>query len=67
MASPRVLVVSLILALAAFSSAEAGPSGVTLGGRSYVDATSLAARLDAKLELEPPNGCICACGTTWSP
>ena len=53
MTSPRVIVVSLILALAALSAAEAGLSTVTLGGRSYIDAASLAARLDAKLERTP--------------
>ena len=53
MASPRVLVVSAMLALAALGSAEGGLSMVSLGGRPYIDAASLAAHLGATLERTP--------------
>ena len=49
----RVLVVSLVLVLFALVHAEAGVSMVALGGRAYIDASSLAAHLDAKLDRTP--------------
>jgi N-acetylmuramoyl-L-alanine amidase len=53
MTSPRVLVVSVALALAALGSAGAGVSMVSIGGRPYIDATSLAAYLGAQVESTP--------------
>ena len=49
----RVLVVSLVLVLFALVHAEAGVSMVAVGGRAYIDASSLAAHLDAKLDRTP--------------
>jgi N-acetylmuramoyl-L-alanine amidase len=46
----RPLVVSVTLL---FTALPAGASTITLGGRAYVDAASLAARLGAKLERTP--------------
>jgi N-acetylmuramoyl-L-alanine amidase len=49
----HLLLVSLVLALAPGIAAAAGGAAVTPGSRAYLDATSLAARLGAKVERTP--------------
>ena len=54
MACSRILVVSsLMLALVALGSAEGGLSWLSLEGRPYIDAASLAAHMGAKLDRTP--------------
>jgi N-acetylmuramoyl-L-alanine amidase len=49
----RILVASVVLALVALASAEAGLPTVVREGRAYIDAAAIAARLGAKLEGTP--------------